>query len=768
MNRFHSIIIVISILITGAWVDRGDPGRSGTFTDEISPKFYDQPKATAKLLPIQGLDQASIDLNPAVANNTLVIASREGRIYALSTVDLTQKWSQDYKPLGVYATFTASPIIDNDFIYIPYYWISPDVSSSAKPKAGICCYNLEDGTLVWNTSDLKNVIESTPLIDGERIIFGCQDRKVHAILKNAKGAPDPDWNIVELSGQVKAGIAKLNDGRYIVACQGQPHSDNDIIKNLYCLNQKDGSVAWGPVQTKGSIDFTPATWDRYIYVTAYGFIKDSQTDSTGTLFCFDKDMNPGEMWSFPFTSRMTGSPATNGTYVVAADQGSILWVLKNDGNFYSKQAQYRTDGIIQCSPVIADHYVYAGTTTGYLVIYDLDKNIPVEGEESGEVQKLNIGTNEAFLKASPIIWNNSLFAVNNIGHVFRFDMRPDISVKFDQTDLTVKKGEDFAFSATVKNERKTKLPKTVKITLRSDAEWLQSTDTTAQIIDGNQAAKIIFSGTADKATTKPLTAKIIVSSDNPDVVINDITLSLTVTEKNIQVTYNGKPDEDFWDDDLERTMAIKNVGNVQVNFEVITDVAVKLTGLSSRYILLSPDKSATISFTIDAKTVGYDKQENLLFSFRSDDGIDFYKYSLPCTIRHSKKVIKLAIGKENATVDDTPILIQPAPFISKGVTMVPVRFISEGLGCQVTWFADIKTVMIDLKNENYLRLIIGSSKAYLDQPDGSIKEIPLTSPPMIVNGKTFVPLRLISEQFNCSVEWIAKTKEIIITKRLKP
>lgn len=71
--------------------------------------------------------------------------------------------------------------------------------------------------------------------------------------------------------------------------------------------------------------------------------------------------------------------------------------------------------------------------------------------------------------------------------------------------------------------------------------------------------------------------------------------------------------------------------------------------------------------------------------------------------------------------------------------------------------------MIDLKRENLqgtaVELFIGSEKAY---DDG--KEISLDQPPIVdeKTGRTLVPLRFIGESLGCRVEWLKKSRSIII------
>lgn len=764
MKRIICLCLTLAIALLCAWTDRGDSGRSGTSGENVSPRFYDSEKNVVSqiLKPINQNNSIMIDLNPAMADDLMVIASREGRIFALSAKDLTEKWQQDLVLLGSYASFTASPCIDDGKIYVPYYWISSEQGSSNKTFSGICCYNLTDGKLEWRTSDQKNLIESTPLVDGNRIIFGCSDRQVHVLDKTLKGAPDKTWTLKDLAGQVKAGIARLNDGRFIVACQGQPHNDSDYVRNLYCLNG-DGSVAWGPLETKGSIDYTPACWGNYIFVSTYGYIQGSNTDINSMLYCFDKDKFPDSLWGQQFIGKITGSPATNGKYVVATDTAEQLRIFDMSGN---QQAQYRTEGVVQCSPVISDHYVYVGTTNGYLTIYDLDQKIINNEEQTpSDIQKLNVGANQAYLKASPVIWNQSLYAVNNIGHVFKFDMMPNISVTFDKPDQTVRKGEKYTFNATIRNERSVKLKKPLKITLRTDAEWLSANSSTVSVLEEPSQSDVIeFSGVAQNATTEKLEAEIMIETDDPYLTVPPQKLYLSVAEKNIQGFDDGK-NEIIWDDEPERTFKVKNVGNMQAIFDVIIESGIQLR---TRSFTLNPGEEKNVEFIIDPKVIGYDGQKTIKFYFRSD-GEDIGSFTVKTTVKRAMKVIKLAIGKSIATIDDSQITLVPSPFISKGITFVPLRFVSEGLGLpSPTWEAEIKTIVIDIGGDKYLRLIIGSSKAYLDQPDGSIKEIPLQSPAQIVSNRTCVPLRLVSELFGCSVEWESKTKGITITKRLRP
>jgi hypothetical protein len=68
-----------------------------------------------------------------------------------------------------------------------------------------------------------------------------------------------------------------------------------------------------------------------------------------------------------------------------------------------------------------------------------------------------------------------------------------------------------------------------------------------------------------------------------------------------------------------------------------------------------------------------------------------------------KKFIELWIGNPQAMVDDAPTLIDPSntqivPFIVDGRTLLPLRFVAETFGADVSWDPTTKKVTIEYKN----------------------------------------------------------------------
>ena len=109
-----------------------------------------------------------------------------------------------------------------------------------------------------------------------------------------------------------------------------------------------------------------------------------------------------------------------------------------------------------------------------------------------------------------------------------------------------------------------------------------------------------------------------------------------------------------------------------------------------------------------------------------------------------------SINYTNGTLD-------AAPFITpQGITMVPARSIVEGLGSNDVGFnPDTQAVTFSL-NGQYFNLVIGQQLTDSERtPMGA---------PEIVNGRTFVPVRWVSQTLGANVEWNGTDRTVTITK----
>ena len=70
-------------------------------------------------------------------------------------------------------------------------------------------------------------------------------------------------------------------------------------------------------------------------------------------------------------------------------------------------------------------------------------------------------------------------------------------------------------------------------------------------------------------------------------------------------------------------------------------------------------------------------------------------FILPEIEEEDMKKIVLKIGSKIATVDGKEIVMDVAPLILENRTFVPVRFVSEVLGCKVNWNQKDREVTIE-------------------------------------------------------------------------
>jgi len=128
----------------------------------------------------------------------------------------------------------------------------------------------------------------------------------------------------------------------------------------------------------------------------------------------------------------------------------------------------------------------------------------------------------------------------------------------------------------------------------------------------------------------------------------------------------------------------------------------------------------------------------------------------------SKIVLKLQIGNLNMYVNDNPQQIDVPPTIVEGRTLLPIRWVAEPLGAEVEWDGDEKKVTVTLKNTT-IELWIGKNIAKVNGVDTPIDPSNPKVVPMIISGRTMLPVRFVAENLGCKVDWDQDTKTVTIT-----
>lgn len=98
------------------------------------------------------------------------------------------------------------------------------------------------------------------------------------------------------------------------------------------------------------------------------------------------------------------------------------------------------------------------------------------------------------------------------------------------------------------------------------------------------------------------------------------------------------------------------------------------------------------------------------------------------------------------------------PRIEDDRTLVPIRFISEQLGAKVTWDGINRIVKVEKDGESFQLIIDSRLVGYNNGTSYEVTDVPAK----IFNDRTFVPLRLVSNALNISINWDEANRHVIV------
>ena len=155
-------------------------------------------------------------------------------------------------------------------------------------------------------------------------------------------------------------------------------------------------------------------------------------------------------------------------------------------------------------------------------------------------------------------------------------------------------------------------------------------------------------------------------------------------------------------------------------------------------VKLKAEKDGTYSFTMPKGGVTVDT------TFKQAEGAT--NTDKPAA---AAKTIILQIGSTAVLVDDQAIINDVAPVIHNDRTLVPIRVITEALGGQVAWNEAAKEVALTV-NGKEIKMTIGK---VLEKYGVA---------PVIIGGRTFVPVRFVADELGAVTTWDDATKTVAI------
>ncbi len=133
------------------------------------------------------------------------------------------------------------------------------------------------------------------------------------------------------------------------------------------------------------------------------------------------------------------------------------------------------------------------------------------------------------------------------------------------------------------------------------------------------------------------------------------------------------------------------------------------------------------------------------------------------------KTVVLRIGDPNMSVNGLTQEIDPArgtkPVIVNGRTLLPIRALVENMGATIAWNGDTREVTITTATKTIIMTIDYNQARVKDMNSATADWVvkTLDVPPTIINSRTMMPVRFITEELGAQVGWEAATQTVTIT-----
>jgi rhodanese-related sulfurtransferase len=127
-----------------------------------------------------------------------------------------------------------------------------------------------------------------------------------------------------------------------------------------------------------------------------------------------------------------------------------------------------------------------------------------------------------------------------------------------------------------------------------------------------------------------------------------------------------------------------------------------------------------------------------------------------------KIIIRFKVGSKTYFIGAITKEMDSPPVIIDGRALIPIRYLAEAIGAKTEWEPTTRKITLRL-NLIIIELVIDQNMAMIN---GKSKQIDPSNPkvkPIIILGRTMLPLRFVAEQLNCLIDWNPSNQEIVIT-----
>ncbi|MEZ4812893.1 MAG: stalk domain-containing protein [Caldisericia bacterium] len=174
---------------------------------------------------------------------------------------------------------------------------------------------------------------------------------------------------------------------------------------------------------------------------------------------------------------------------------------------------------------------------------------------------------------------------------------------------------------------------------------------------------------------------------------------------------------------------------------------------------------ATVYTFADVKGIGGSNYEpsEVEIVFKAQRKSEDFSIPIDWTFQNPTEQITFQIGSNQCKIEggDT-IEMDCKPTVLQNRTYLPARYVCEPFEGGVLWDETEKKVICILGG-TVVEFWIGKPIARVNGKDAQIDPNNPDIVPMIIDDRTMVPMRFLAESLGCEVEWVADSKEIILT-----
>ena len=260
-----------------------------------------------------------------------------------------------------------------------------------------------------------------------------------------------------------------------------------------------------------------------------------------------------------------------------------------------------------------------------------------------------------------------------------------------------------------------------------------------------------------------------VAEGSVDVAIGDMVVTFATTDTTAIYTIEGEEAEAVKEGDMvivasRSPLASRDIKEAEAivitNEESQTSIYVD-TFAKAEEGLLSADGELVLAME---NADEYDGKKLLVF-------YDFATMSLPAQTNPVKVVvledveaaekvtISFNVGSSIVNINGEDVEVEKPYIVGVGVTLVPIRVISESFGAEVNWDGETKTVTV-VDGDTTIVVTVGSKTATVNGEEKELEE----APELTENGFTMIPLRFISENLGAEVGYVHETQAITVEK----